>query len=115
MKFRIDGAVVAVFAMSFLCAFGASAIADSGAGDGKDQAVAASQRAHAKRQLHKYTAALSGASQSRFPQYRGFPWQPYGWGGPPRQDPRDAYQGYFANPLDDPRYYGSGRTTLIFR
>ncbi len=116
MKFRIDGAVVAVCAVSFLCAFGASAIADSGAGEGKDRAVATSQRAHAKRQLHKYTtAALPGSSQSGFPQYREVFWQPFGWGGPPKQNPHDAYHGYFANPLDDPRYYGSGRTTLIFR
>jgi len=115
MKFGIDGSVVAVFAMSFLCAFGASAMADGGAADGKDKAVAASQRPHAKHQLHKHTAALPRASQSAFPRYREFAWQPYGWGGPPRQDRRDAYQGYFANPLDDPRYYGSGRTTLIFR
>jgi hypothetical protein len=115
MKFRIDGAAVAVCATSFLCAFGVPAIADGGGGDGKDQAVAASQRAHAKHQLHKYTAALPGASQSGFPKYREVPWQPFGWGGPPKQNPQDAYQGYFANPLDDPRYYGSGRTTLIFR
>jgi hypothetical protein len=115
MKFRIDGAVVAVCAVSLLCAFGVSARADGGAGEGKGRAVAGSQRAPAKGQLHKYTAALPAPPQSGFPKYREVFWQPFGWGGPPRQDPRDAYQGYFANPLDDPRYYGSGRTTLTFR
>ena len=115
MKFRIDGAVVAVCAVSFLYTFGASARADSVAGKGKDPAVAASQRAHAKRQLHKYTAASPAPSQTVFPKYREVFWQPFGWGAPPRQNPQDAYQGYFANPLDDPRYYGSGRNTLTFR
>jgi hypothetical protein len=42
--------------------------------------------------------------------------QPQGvWGRPPLQDRRDAWQGYFANPLDNPRYFGTGRATLIFR
>ncbi len=106
MTFRINGALIAVFAITFLCSLDASAKADTGAGDGKDQAVSASHRAHAKGRLHKYTKA----AQSREPSQR-----PYAWGGPPRQDPRDAYHGYFANPVDDPRYYGAGRTTLIFR
>jgi hypothetical protein len=113
MKFRIDEAVVAVCAVSFLCAFGAPAIADGGAGDGK--AVAASHRVHANRQLHKYTIASPAPPRTGFPKYREVFWQPFGWGGPPKQNPQDAYQGYFANPLDDPRYYGSGRTTLTFR
>lgn len=114
MTFRIDRALVAAFVISLLCAWGAPAKADTSAGDGKDPAVSASHshRAHAKRQPQTYTTVLPSAPQ---PQYREFLWQPYGWGGPPLQDSRDAYHGYFANPLDDPRYSGSGRTTLIFR
>jgi hypothetical protein len=36
--------------------------------------------------------------------YYGFPWPGFGL---PQQDPRDAWDGYFANPLDNPNYHGS--------
>jgi len=36
--------------------------------------------------------------------YYGFPSPGFGR---PRQDPRDAWDGYFANPFDDPNYHGS--------
>ena len=106
MTFRIDGALVAAFAVCFLCAFGASAKAETVAGDGKQQAAMESHGHHtyAARRLHKHATALPEIRPSTFV-----------WGGPPLQDPRDAYHGYFANPLDNPHYYGSGRTTLIFR
>ena len=118
MTFRIGGVLVAVFSISLLCTLGASA--DTTAGGGKDQteSVSRSHRAQAKRPLHKETSALPVASSqgSPPPPHREVFWQPFGWGAPPRQDPRDAYQGYFANPLDNPRYYGGvGRATLIFR
>jgi len=105
MTFMIDGALAAVFAAVFLCASGAAARADAVA-DGKDH------RAHVKREAHAVTAVPRTTS---YPQYRAVFWQPFGWGAPPLQDKRDAYQGYFANPLDNPRYYGTGRATLIFR
>lgn len=114
MTIRIDGALIAVFAVAFLCAFGASAKADTSAGDGKVQPVSArhGHRVRAKPQPHEYTTISRNAPQT---QYREFLWQANGWGRPPLQDRQDAYQGYFANPVDNPRYYGTGRTTLIFR
>jgi hypothetical protein len=120
MTFKIGGVLVAVFATSLLCTLGTSAKAETGAGDGKVQSVSASRnhRAEAKHQLHKETAALpAGTSQGApKPPYREVFWQPFGWGAPPLQDSRDAYQGYFANPVDNPRSFGSvGRATLIFR
>src|SRR6202050_1073444 len=120
MTFRVGGVVVAAFAISLLCTLGTSAKADGGGGDGKDQSASANRnhRAEAKRQLHKETDASPGAvSQSApKPPYREVFWQPFGWGAPPLQDSRDAYQGYFANPVDNPRSFGStGRPTLIFR
>jgi hypothetical protein len=114
MTFRIGKALVAVCAISLLCALGASAKAETGASDRDGQALSKSRshRAYSKHP-HKYTMVSQNGAQ---PQYRE-PARPqyYAWGAPPRQDPRDAYQGYFANPLDNPRYYGTGRTTLIFR
>jgi hypothetical protein len=120
MTLRMGGVLVAVFAISLLCALGTSAKADSGAGEGKDQRVSTSRDhpAHAKRQLHEQASALPGGSSQGVPKlpYREVFWQPFGWGAPPLQDSRDAYQGYFANPVDNPRYYGGvGRATLIFR
>ena len=118
MTFRLDGVLVAVFAVSFLCTSGASAKADAGAA-GKDQTVSANRIHHvrAKPRLYKETGILLGAVSQGTPRppYREVFWQPFGWGAPPLQDSRDAYQGYFGNPVDNPRYYGSGRATLIFR
>jgi hypothetical protein len=116
MTFRIDRTLVAVFAIAFVCASGASAKADAGSGDGKNQAGSANHKhhGHAKRQPQQYATVSRDAPRPQ-PQYREVPWQPFGWGGPPLQDSRDAYHGYFANPVDDPRYYGTGRTTQIFR
>ena len=119
MTLRMGGVLVAVFAISLLCALGTSAKAETGAGDSKDQRVWASRnhRAQAKPQLHKEAGALPGGPSQGAPKppYREVFWQAFGWGAPPLQDSRDAYQGYFANPVDNPRYYGSGRATLIFR
>jgi hypothetical protein len=120
MTFRLGGVLAAAFAISVLCALGTGARAETAAGDGKDQKVSAGRnhRAHAKPQTQKESAALPvPASQAAArPPYREVFWQPFGWGAPPLQDSRDAYQGYFANPVDNPRYYGSvGRATLIFR
>ena len=108
MTFRIDGALVTVLAIAFLCTVAASAKADTAAAGGRDQAVSAthSHQAHVRRQVHKYTTASPGAELPR---------PPWAWGWPPLQDRRDAYQGYFANPVDNPRYYGTGRATFIFR
>jgi hypothetical protein len=109
MTFRIDKALVVACVISFLCGLGASAKAEAGVGDSNGHALAKSRsyRAHAKHPKYHTIAQ---------PQYRGpVRTQYYAWGAPPRQDPRDAYQGYFANPVDNPRYYGTGRTTLIFR
>jgi hypothetical protein len=121
MTFRIGGVLVAAFAISLLCPLGTSAKAETGASDGKDQTASVNRnhRAHAKAQLQKETAALppgpAPAPPSK-PNYREVFWQPFGWGAPPRQDSRDAYQGYFANPVDNPRLFGSvGRATQIFR
>ncbi len=108
MTFRIDGALAAAFVISFLCAFGASAKAETAANDGK-------QRAHAAHRVHKQAASAPRIVPSNVPHFdQTRPWT-FAWGAPPLQDPRDAYHGYFANPVDDPRYYGGGRTTLIFR
>jgi hypothetical protein len=120
MTFRIGGVLVAVLAIFLLCALGTSAKAESGAGDGKDQSASANRnhRAQARGQLHDETASLPGAASQGAPRspYREVFWRPFGWGAPPLQDSRDAYQGYFANPVDNPRYYGGvGRATLIFR
>jgi hypothetical protein len=121
MTFRIGGVAVAVFAISLLFTLGPSAKAATGAGDGKDQNVSAGRnhRAHAKPQPQKEGAAVPVAappSAPSKPPYREVFWQPFGWGAPPLQDSRDAYQGYFANPLDNPRSFGAvGRATLIFR
>jgi len=118
MTFKIDGALVAAFAVSFLSAFGASAKAETVAGDGKQQAVTESHshHAYAAHRLHKHAAALPHIARGSFRPYYGETRpRTFTWGAPPLQDPRDAYHGYFANPLDDPHYYGSGRTTLIFR
>jgi hypothetical protein len=114
MTFRIDRALTTVFAGAFLCALGASAKADTSAGDAKVKPASArhGHRVHAKPQPHEYTRISRNATQT---QYREFLWQEGGWGRPPLQNPQDAYQGYFANPVDNPRYYGTGRTTLIFR
>jgi hypothetical protein len=117
MMLRIGEVPVAVFAISLLCTLGASA--DPAAGDGKHQTVSAIRNhpAHAERHLRKETSALlAGTAQGvHRPPYREVFWQPFGWGAPPMQDSRDAYQGYFANPVDNPRYYSTGRATLIFR
>ena len=120
MTFKIGGVLVAVFAISSLCTLGTSAKAQTGAGDGKDQSVSASRnhRVHAKPQLQKDSAAVPVAAPQTAPKppYREVFWQPFGWGAPPLQDSRDAYQGYFANPVDNPRSFGSvGRATQIFR
>jgi hypothetical protein len=120
MTFRIGGVLVAALAVSLLCTLGTSAKAETGAGDGKDQRVSASRnhRAYAKPQPHKEASVLPGgpAQSAPKPPYREVFWQPFGWGAPPLQDSRDAYQGYFANPVDNPRSFGStGRATLIFR
>jgi hypothetical protein len=120
MTFRIGGVLVAAFALSLLCTLGTLAKAETAAGDGKDQSVSASRnhRAHAKPQLQKENAAVSMVVPPSAPKpaYREVFWQPFGWGAPPRQDSRDAYQGYFANPVDNPRSFGSvGRATQIFR
>jgi hypothetical protein len=103
MMLRIDAAFAAAFAISFLCASAASAKAETGAGDGKQQAVTGSHshRAYTGQRLHKQTAALPWASRSDPPPPQ------YAWGAPPLQDPRDAYHGYFANPIDSPNYHGS--------
>jgi hypothetical protein len=106
MTFRIGKALAAVCAISLLCALGASAKAETGASDSKGH------RAYSKHP-HKYTTVSQNGAQLQSREPAGP--QYYAWGAPPRQDPRDAYQGYFANPLDNPRYYGTGRTTLIFR
>jgi hypothetical protein len=120
MTLRIGGVLVATFATCLLCTLGTSAKAETGAGDGKDQRALASRhhRGPAKPQLQKESAALPGAPSQGAPKppYREVFWQPFGWGAPPLQDSRDAYQGYFANPVDNPRSFGSvGRATLIFR
>ena len=120
MTLRMGRVLVAVFAIFLLCTLGSSAKAETGAGDGKEQRVSANRnhRAYAKPQLHKEAGVLSGgpAQSAPKPPYREVFWQPFGWGAPPLQDSRDAYQGYFANPVDNPRSFGStGRATLIFR
>jgi hypothetical protein len=121
MTIRIGGVLVAAFAFFLLCPLGTAVKAETAAGDGKDQTASANRnhRAHAKPQLQKETAALPpGPAPAAPPKpiYREVFWQPFGWGAPPRQDPRDAYQGYFANPVDNPRSFGSvGRATQIFR
>jgi hypothetical protein len=114
MTFRIDKALVAVCAISIVCALGASAKAETAASDSNGQTLSKSRdhRASAKRP-HQYATVAQNGTQPQVreparPQY-------YTWGAPPRQDSRDAYQGYFANPVDNPRYYGTGRATLIFR
>ena len=80
MNFRIDRALTAVFAVAFLCALGASAKADTSAGDGKVQPASArhGHRVHAKPQLREYTTISRNAPQT---QYREFPWQANGWEG----------------------------------
>ncbi len=121
MTCRIGGVLLAAFAIFVLCPLGTLVKAETGASGGKDQTAPTSHnhRAHAKPQLQKETAALPlGPSQGApaKPNYREVFWQPFGWGAPPRQDSRDAYQGYFANPVDNPRSFGSvGRATQIFR
>lgn len=118
MTLRIDAAFAAAFVISFLCASAASATAEIGTGDGKRQAVSGSHKHHAYagHRLHKQATALASASRSSSqPHYGGLAPPQHAWGAPPRQDPRDAWHGYFANPIDDPSYYGSGRATLIFR
>jgi hypothetical protein len=121
MTFRIGGVLVAALAISVLCTLSAPVKAETGTSDGKDQTASAtrSHRAHAKPYPSKETAALppgpAPAAPAK-PNYREVFWQPFGWGAPPRQDSRDAYQGYFANPVDNPRSFGSvGRATQIFR
>ena len=115
MKFRIDGAVVAVCAVSFLCAFGASAIADSGAAKAKTERW---------RQVSAPTLSVNCISTppppclgplSRVSRNTARFFGSRLVGRAAENNPHDAYHGYFANPLDDPRYYGSGRTTPIFR
>ena len=96
MTSRIDSAVAAAFAIAFLCACGASAEAQTGAGEGKPKAVIGSHRSSAGHQLYNYAAAARSSVQPS-----------YAWGAPPLQDPRDAYHGYFANPIDNPNYHGS--------
>jgi hypothetical protein len=121
MTFRIGGILVAAFAIFLVCTLGTPAKAETGAGDGKDQTASVNRnhRAHAKPQPQKETAALPPApapAPPSKPNYRQVFWQPFGWGAPPLQDSRDAYQGYFANPVDNPRSFGSvGRATQIFR
>jgi hypothetical protein len=94
MTFKIGEALVAVCAICLLSTLGAPVKAQS--------ASEASGKSPAK-------------SYGRRTSVPPAPPQQYTWGGPPRQDSRDAYQGYFANPVDNPRYYGTGRATLIFR
>jgi hypothetical protein len=92
MMLRIDSAFAAAFAVCLVCAFGGSAHAQSVGGDGKQKVAAGS---------HTTSAAprpYSDARGSFAPQYA--------WGAPPRQDPRDAWHGYFANPIDNPNYHG---------
>jgi hypothetical protein len=122
MTFRVGGVLVAAaFAIFLLGSLGTSAKAETVASDGKDQTASVNRnhRAHAKSQPQKETTALPpGPAQAppSKPNYREVFWQPFGWGAPPRQDSRDAYQGYFANPVDNPRSFGSvGRATQIFR
>jgi len=114
MTFRIDKGLVAICAIGLLCVLGASAKSATNGSDNNDQSLSKSHgyRTYSKHP-HKYTAVSQNGAppQSRAPARPQY----YTWGAPPRQDSRDAYHGYFANPLDDPRYYGTGRTTLIFR
>jgi hypothetical protein len=112
MTFRTGKALVAGCAISLLCVLDAPANAQTSGGDSnaKSPAKSHSHRAAAKPEYAAVSqnGAQAQATQSAPPQY-------YPWGAPPRQDSRDAYQGYFANPVDNPRYYGTGRATLIFR
>jgi hypothetical protein len=109
MTFWIDKVLVAVGAISLAGALCVSAKAQS-ANDSNNQTLAKSHsyRASATHSRKYIVSQDATHREPAVPQY-------YGWGGPPRQDSRDAYQGYFANPLDNPRYYGTGRATLIFR
>jgi hypothetical protein len=72
-------------------------------------------RAHAKPPLYKETQRLARGASQRAPRppYREFSLVVIWW--ERRFGSRDAYQGYFANRVDNARYYGSGRATLIFR
>ncbi len=94
MTLRIERAFVAAFAVAFFCACGSLAKAEAAASDGQQQTA---------RGGHNHKQARVATQP------------PPVWGRPPLQDRRDAWQGYFANPLDNPRYFGTGRATLIFR
>ena len=111
MTHRIDAVFAAAFAACVVCTSGVAASAQTGAGDGQQQAVTGSKNHHAtaSQRAHKHATVYA------FRPYYHAPLPLYVWGAPPLQDPRDAYQGYFANPIDNASYSGSGRATLIFR
>ena len=90
----IETAFAAAFAVAILCTCGSLAKAEAAAGDGQQQTAKGSHS-------HKQAKVVNQPQRV--------------WGGPPLQDPRDAWQGYFGNPMDNPRYFGTGRATLIFR
>ena len=113
MTLTIGKAFAAVCTLSLFCTIGASVQAQSAAADtGSKPSTKSHSHSTPAKHLTKDTIHQNGpqaqATPSGPPQY-------YPWGAPPRQDPRDAYQGYFANPVDNPRYYSTGRATLIFR
>jgi hypothetical protein len=106
MTLRIDAAFAAAFAISILCASSVSVKAESIGGEGKQQAGIGSNNHHAYGGHRRHQQAA--ASRSSFKAQFGEPPPPrYVWGAPPLQDPRDAYHGYFANPIDNPNYHGS--------
>jgi hypothetical protein len=90
MTLRIETAIAVTFAIVFVCASAPSAKAETNVGNGKPH------------RPHKY-ATVGGSVQ---PHDRKLSWTPV-WGAPPLQDRRDAYHGYFANPIDSSEYYGS--------
>jgi len=93
MTHRIDTVFAAAFAACVVCTAGVTANAQTGSG---------------QQPVHKQaTASVQPYYPAPLPQRA--------WGAPPLQDPRDAYQGYFANPIDNANYSGSGRTTQTLR
>jgi hypothetical protein len=115
MTFRTDTAFATAFALFLLCAGVTPAGADT-ATNKQAPTGSYSRHAYVAHRQHKYAATLPSAYPRTFqPYYRELPPPRYSWGAPPLQDVRDAWHGYFANPIDDPSYYGSGRSTLIFR
>jgi len=77
MTFRIDKALLAVCAISFLCALGASAKAETNASGSNDQALSKSHSHRvSSKHPHKYTTVSQYGSQYRGPARPQY----YAWG-----------------------------------